>query len=93
MRISFSGRLKRKNVILMLALICVLFYTEFFIYHINTRKWVQLKCANPISCTRILLAADPQIIGKKNEVIHSITPLSIWDSDRYDCMVTIRVRL
>lgn len=31
---------------------------------------------------RILLVADPQLIGYHNEVIKFLSPLTIWDSDR-----------
>jgi hypothetical protein len=38
---------------------------------------------NQKDCTKVLLVADPQIIGQRREIIHSITPFSIIDSDLY----------
>lgn len=63
--------------------LCYVFYAEFLIYKLNSNKWLSLKCNNERECTRILLVADPQIIGNLNEVFHPITPFSIFDIDRY----------
>ncbi|KRT83549.1 Calcineurin-like phosphoesterase [Oryctes borbonicus] len=82
MRSPIRGRTRGFRIAIA-AIVCVLFYTEFFIYHLNTKKWDELKCTDEDSCIKILFVADPQIIGKLNEVIHFLTPLSIWDSDRY----------
>ncbi|GJQ78978.1 hypothetical protein Trydic_g140 [Trypoxylus dichotomus] len=82
MRRLIRGRLRGSRLAIAI-IVCVLFYTEFFIYHLNSKKWQQLKCTDEDSCVKIVLVADPQIIGKLNEVIHFLTPFSIWDSDRY----------
>lgn len=58
------------------------FYAEFLIYQLQSDTWPKLGCKNEQSCTRILLVADPQIIGNLNEVVHPVTPFSIFDSDR-----------
>jgi len=60
----------------------LLFICEVLQYYYHP-SWKNIDCKNPSKCTKIMLVADPQIIGEKNEVIHSLTPLAIWDSDRY----------
>ncbi|XP_050294539.1 uncharacterized protein LOC126734818 isoform X2 [Anthonomus grandis grandis] len=60
-----------------------IFYAEFLNYKLNSRTWPRMSCKSDSDCTRILLVADPQIIGRLNEIIHPITPFSIFDSDRY----------
>lgn len=49
----------------------------------NSTTWKELKCDNKKDCTKILLVADPQIIGQRKEILHFITPFSIFDSDFY----------
>lgn len=56
---------------------------EFYSYLRNTQSWLEPKCNNKEDCTRILLVADPQIIGNRKELLHYITPFSIFDSDLY----------
>lgn len=79
-------RLSKKRFLLTIWVILTLsfiFYSEYLLYKLNTKKWDQIPCRNPRECTRILLVADPQIIGNLNEVFHPVTPFTILDSDRY----------
>ncbi|XP_068894487.1 metallophosphoesterase 1-like isoform X2 [Tenebrio molitor] len=66
-----------------LIVLIYIFYVEFYTYFNNTSSWLEPKCVNQKDCTKILLVADPQIIGQRREIIHSITPFSIIDSDLY----------
>ncbi|KAF5293011.1 hypothetical protein FQA39_LY13780 [Lamprigera yunnana] len=52
-------------------------------YYLVLIKWYPIECGNRDQCTKILLIADPQIIGLRQEFLHFLTPLTIWDSDRY----------
>ncbi|XP_057668197.1 metallophosphoesterase 1 homolog [Diorhabda carinulata] len=61
---------------------CII-YMEIFCYYFNTFQWYDLKCKQRDRCTKILLVADPQIIGNNEEILHYITPFSIFDSDRF----------
>lgn len=77
--IRFSFFYKVFGAIFLLLLI----YNEFLIYSLNSWSWAKLHCKNETTCIKVLLVADPQLIGEQNEIYHSITPVSIWDSDRY----------
>nr|XP_023026581.1 metallophosphoesterase 1 homolog [Leptinotarsa decemlineata] len=70
------------HIPLILVILCVSHH-EIFSYYLNTRNWPSLRCDNKNECTRILLVADPQIIGNNEEKYHFITPFSIFDSDRF----------
>lgn len=79
-------RLSKKKFFLSFWTILTLsytFYAEFLIYKLNTNDWLSVTCKNNNECTKILLVADPQIIGNLNEIFHPVTPFSIFDSDRY----------
>ncbi|RZC41165.1 C630.12 -like protein, partial [Asbolus verrucosus] len=54
-----------------------------YTYIDNTYTWLRPKCENQKDCTKILLVADPQIIGQRKELLHFMTPFSIIDSDQY----------
>ncbi|KAF2903993.1 hypothetical protein ILUMI_02164 [Ignelater luminosus] len=56
---------------------------KIIIYYCATFSWYSLECSWDSKCTRILLVADPQLIGLHNENNRVLTPISIWDSDRY----------
>ncbi|KAG8228021.1 hypothetical protein J437_LFUL003656 [Ladona fulva] len=57
--------------------VVVIFYVEYVTYYINVLKWPSIKCPNS-ECLKILLVADPQILGEKTESF-----IARWDSDRY----------
>lgn len=64
--------------ILAFVLATTIIYNEWFIYSLYTSKWPSLYCGNEEHCKRILLVADPQILGEEGESL-----LARWDSDRY----------
>ncbi|CAG9856566.1 unnamed protein product [Phyllotreta striolata] len=70
------------SILLILTTICVV-YVEIFSYYLNTYHWYQIECLHPDKCTKILLVADPQIIGNHDEILHFLTPFTIFDSDRF----------
>lgn len=74
--------LQHPKWVLLFSLLPTILYWDYYEYYFP--KWFNIDCQNEEDCTRILLVADPQIIGLRNEMIHFITPISIWDSDRYD---------
>ncbi|XP_066256354.1 metallophosphoesterase 1 [Euwallacea similis] len=79
-------RLSKKKLLLTFWTILVLsylFYAEYLIYKLKSNSWPSMSCKNEETCTRILLVADPQIIGNLNEPIRILTPFTIFDSDRY----------
>lgn len=53
-------------------------YNEWIVYSLYANKWPTLYCGNEKFCKRILLVADPQILGE--ERVHL---LARWDSDRF----------
>ncbi|CAH1106521.1 unnamed protein product [Psylliodes chrysocephalus] len=79
-------RYSRKKIFLCMLsvlLIGTIVYIELFSYYINTYNWRQIQCQHRDKCTKILLVADPQIIGNHEEILHFLTPLTIFDSDRF----------
>ncbi|XP_020278765.1 uncharacterized protein LOC109852221 [Pseudomyrmex gracilis] len=63
-----------------LALYCItIFYNEVLVYEIQKWMWRTYECSD---CVRILLVADPQILGERNENYFG-SSVAIWDSDRY----------
>ncbi|XP_067011180.2 uncharacterized protein Mppe [Anabrus simplex] len=69
-------RTRARIVVLLLG--TVVFYNEFLSYTFQSWfKWPSVSCD---ACVRILLVADPQIIGERYE---NLGPLARWDCDRY----------
>uniref|UniRef100_A0A2M3Z9F3 Putative cell division control protein/ dna repair exonuclease n=1 Tax=Anopheles braziliensis TaxID=58242 RepID=A0A2M3Z9F3_9DIPT len=56
-------------------------YNEVLIYVLQKFKWSNIYCKEP-SCVRILLVADPQILGKTYDP-HFYAGIANYDSDRY----------
>lgn len=50
-------------------------------YLLVQTKWSNITCDNPKECTKILLVADPQLIGLYNDGVASY--ITRFDSDRY----------
>lgn len=46
-------------------------FNEFLIYRIQKFKWSKIECINYENCIRILLIADPQILGNVNEKFYA----------------------
>lgn len=63
-----------------LTIIILILYIEIFNYYINKQKWNNLLCFDPKICLKILLVADPQIIGHDG---FYLTPVTVYDSDRF----------
>ncbi|XP_077287624.1 metallophosphoesterase isoform X2 [Arctopsyche grandis] len=78
MRLRFRNQFK----IILVLLSCVVFYNEYVIYTLQTYRWPNLTCAQDSSCLRILLVADPQILGEQNDD-SPFKYIFNWDSDRY----------
>ena len=53
-------------------------YNEFIVYEIQSFKWSARNCEE---CVRVLLVADPQILGEKKENYLGAW-FARWDSDR-----------
>lgn len=53
-------------------------YNEWFVYSLYARNWPTLFCGNEKFCKKVLLVADPQLLGEERENL-----LARWDSDRY----------
>ncbi|XP_015524173.2 uncharacterized protein C630.12 [Neodiprion lecontei] len=73
------SRLKNKIGAIVLIIGLTVAYNEFIAYEIQRLHWAFHKCTD---CTRILLVADPQILGIKNENYPGAS-VAIWDSDSY----------
>ena len=77
--------LKRNLNILCLLALSLLFYNEFLVYYMNYMNWPQLQTVKKAQnqsdqSVRLLLVADPQLIGENDEFYGW---LARWDSDRY----------
>ncbi|XP_014223873.1 cell division control protein 1 [Trichogramma pretiosum] len=74
-----NGRTKHKIYFIVAFLGLIVLYNEFLAYDIQAFRWSVQKCAD---CVSVLLVADPQILGYKNENYKG-SSWAIWDSDRY----------
>ncbi|XP_034106970.1 metallophosphoesterase 1 [Drosophila albomicans] len=59
----------------------LMFFNEVLIYYIAQSRWHSIDCQHE-NCTRVLLIADPQILGNSYDR-SSHSPLARYDSDRY----------
>ncbi|XP_062127889.1 metallophosphoesterase 1 isoform X2 [Drosophila sulfurigaster albostrigata] len=59
----------------------LMFFNEVLIYYIAQSRWHSIDCQHE-NCTRLLLIADPQILGNSYDR-SSHSPLARYDSDRY----------
>lgn len=69
------------RISLILAFVLV-FYNECFVYWISYYNWPKLHKELNGNSTRLLLIADPQLIGENDEPWYQKS-FAIWDSDRY----------
>jgi hypothetical protein len=76
-RKSFS----KLKIIVFLALALV-FYNEFVVYLISYSNWPTHHSNAEKDSIRLLLVADPQLIGENDEPWYQ-SWLARWDSDRY----------
>lgn len=81
-------RLLYKTRLLFYASLLILFYNEFVVYWISYVYWPSLSLhnsnrdGNNDSNLRLLLVADPQLIGDNDEPWY-LKSIAKWDSDRY----------
>ncbi|XP_015589694.1 metallophosphoesterase 1 homolog isoform X2 [Cephus cinctus] len=73
------NRTKHKLIFIGLVLAFTVAYNEFFAYEIQSFKWATRDCSD---CVKVLLVADPQILGEKNENYIGAW-LARWDNDQY----------
>ncbi|XP_035731788.1 uncharacterized protein LOC118445872 isoform X2 [Vespa mandarinia] len=73
------NRLKHKMICIGTIILATIIYNEYFVYEIQKFKWALRDCKD---CVKVLLVADPQILGEKNENYMG-SWLARWDSDRY----------
>lgn len=48
------------------GIIAIIFFNECLIYYFQRWKWESIKCESE-ECSRILIVADPQILGEEKE--------------------------
>jgi hypothetical protein len=80
-RTLVSRRRGRHNIFLICTILIYILWVEFFALHFKALFWrIPKRTDNSAS---LLLVADPQLIGYKNE--HDLLGwLTRWDSDRLD---------
>lgn len=72
---------KKRSIAFFTLLATLVLYAEVLVYLLVQTKWSNITCDNQKECTKILLVADPQLIGLYNDgVVSYFTRL---DSDRY----------
>ncbi|XP_022915995.1 metallophosphoesterase 1 [Onthophagus taurus] len=77
-------RLVFNKYVLIITVIFAMYYIfEVYLYKVSKYNFNKLECVDGNKCLRILLVADPQLIGLQNEIIHPLTGLAIFDSDWY----------
>lgn len=73
-----KNRLSRASLLYTLLFLLVFLYFEFFQVWYVSSNWTHLKKTNGV---RILLVADPQLLGEHNE-IPLLGVFTRWHSDR-----------
>ncbi|XP_063985476.1 uncharacterized protein Mppe isoform X3 [Diachasmimorpha longicaudata] len=73
------NRTKYKLFMIAFILGSTILYCEFLAYEIQRFKWSGRECNE---CVKVLLVADPQILGEKNENYFGAW-FARWDNDRY----------
>lgn len=73
-------RLKNRAIAIGLLVLATVIYNEFSVYDIQKLKWSARECTE---CVKVLLVADPQILGEKNENYFG-SWIARWDSDKYE---------
>jgi len=63
---------------LKISVLCLVLYIEVFSYLILPIRWGYQKTCTSEKCVKILLVADPQILGQQDSAT-----LARWDCDRY----------
>ncbi|XP_011258011.1 uncharacterized protein LOC105252368 [Camponotus floridanus] len=73
------NRLKHRIISIGFIILVTIFYNEFLVYEVQKFKWAMRECSE---CVKVLLVADPQILGEKYENYFG-SWVARWDSDRY----------
>ncbi|XP_016985886.1 metallophosphoesterase 1 isoform X1 [Drosophila rhopaloa] len=79
LRIVNRNRLVCRGFVALTLLL--VFFNEFIVYYMAQSSWQPIDCKLD-NCTRLLLIADPQILGNSYDR-SSHSPLARYDSDRY----------
>ncbi|XP_011295941.2 metallophosphoesterase 1 homolog isoform X1 [Musca domestica] len=79
MPIRYVYRWITRTFLLLTLLLCC--YNEILVYHFNRSSWQEINCRFE-NCTRMLLIADPQLLGLTYEKT-ILSGLARYDSDRY----------
>ena len=66
---------------LLFSSLFAIFYNEFLVYWLNYNSWPQYHKLEK-NATRLLLIADPQLIGENDEPWYQ-SKIARWDSDNY----------
>lgn len=74
--ICFDFRITPLKIGLIL-LFGVVIYNEWFVYILSSLSWPYMQCGDIKEFYKILLVADPQILGEQSE-----SWIARWDSDR-----------
>lgn len=78
-----NSRISSHAKLLLFLSLSVLTYNEFLVYWFNYATWPKLHSPTPNeNTTRLLLIADPQLIGENDEPWYQSWAAQ-WDSDRY----------
>ncbi|XP_065367477.1 metallophosphoesterase 1 homolog isoform X2 [Calliphora vicina] len=75
----FANRLVTRTLLLLTLLLGA--YNEIFIYYFNRTSWQEINCKLD-NCTRMLLIADPQLLGLTYDKSF-YSGVARYDSDRY----------
>ncbi|XP_046391754.1 metallophosphoesterase 1 homolog [Ischnura elegans] len=67
----------RPKLLVICFILVIIFYIEHVSYFTNAWNWPSIKCSSS-QCLKLLLVADPQILGEKTE-----SAIARWDCDRY----------
>jgi hypothetical protein len=68
---------------ILVIIVAVLIYNEYVVYSLkNWFSWPNIHCDTSSKCIKILLVADPQILGEQYEPHFPRGLLARWDSDR-----------
>jgi hypothetical protein len=64
-------------------IIAILIYNEYIVYSLKKWfSWPTIRCDTSSKCIKILLVADPQILGEQYGSHFPRDLLARWDSDR-----------
>lgn len=77
--------MKHRIISIGVIVLATIFYNEFLVYEVQKFKWAMRECSD---CVKILLVADPQILGEKYENYFG-SWIARWDSDRYSQQTSI----